>query len=283
MVENMQKFERTSDSLQCLDFHNHIFPEKVANKIIDDLHKEGFTPYGTGTILGLRKEMENSGVKACAALAVAVSPSLVEVTNSWILDKKGDGLFPVGSIHPLFREFKPEVKRLKEAGIKGIKFNALFQNFHPDDERAFPLYEELVNQEMFLMFHSGPGMLTKPGQEVYATPERLRRILDLFPRMTLIAAHFGGFHMIEESRKHLLGRDVYIDTSYPPGLCFEPQNWVVDVITSHDPDRILFGTDTPFARQKEDLEYILNLPISAELKEKILWKNGRRLLGLPKD
>jgi predicted TIM-barrel fold metal-dependent hydrolase len=52
------------------------------------------------------------------------------------------------------------------------------------------------------------------------------------------------------------------------------------MIQGHHPDRILFGTDTPFDRQREDVEYILHLPISIELKEKILWKNGRRLLGL---
>jgi hypothetical protein len=53
------------------------------------------------------------------------------------------------------------------------------------------------------------------------------------------------------------------------------------MIQRHDPDRILFGTDTPYARQKEDSEYVLRLPISSDLKEKILWKNGCRLLGLP--
>jgi hypothetical protein len=53
------------------------------------------------------------------------------------------------------------------------------------------------------------------------------------------------------------------------------------MIQRHNPDRILFGTDTPYASQKRDAEYILQLPISTEIKEKILWKNGCRLLGLP--
>ena len=66
--------------------------------------------------------------------------------------------------------------------------------------------------------------------------------------------------MIDEARKHLIGKNVYIDTSYPPGLCFESQDWVLDMIQGHDPDRILFGTDTPYASQKEDAEYILRLP-----------------------
>jgi len=267
-----------------LDFHNHIFPEKVADQVISSLQKEiGFTPYGTGTISGLREEMRASGVKACVTLAVAVSPRLVESTNTWIFSRKEDSFIPIGSIHPLFEEYKSEVKRLKEAGIKGIKFNSLFQKIHPDDPRAFPLYEEIINHGMFFIFHSGPGLMAKPGEEVMATPERIARLLHIFPKISMVVAHFGGFHMTDEARKHLLGKEVYIDTSYPPGLCLQSQDWVIDRIQRHDSDRILFGTDTPFARQKEDVQYLLNLPISMDLKEKILWKNGRKLLGLPED
>ncbi len=263
-----------------LDFHNHIFPEKIAKTVIESVKRdEGFSPFGKGTVSGLREEMSLSGVNTCAVLAVAVSPSLVESTNDWVISQKGEHLIPVGSIHPLFPNYKAEVKRLKEAGVKGIKFHSIFQNIHPDDERAFPLYEEIIQQEMFFIFHSGPGLKLRPGEEVMATPERLRRVLDLFPKMRMVVAHFGGFQMIEEAKKYLLGRDLYIDTSYPPGLCYHSIDWVLDLVQRHDPNRILFGTDTPFARQKEDVEYILKLPISLDLKEKILWKNGWDLLG----
>jgi predicted TIM-barrel fold metal-dependent hydrolase len=264
-----------------LDFHNHIYPEKVAQTIIGSLKSEmGFYAYGTGTVSGLRDEMKSSGVSTCVVLGVAVSPDLVEATNQWILKQGGDGFIPVGSIHPFYPNYRPLIKELKKAGIRGVKFHPLFQNFCPDDERVFPLYEELIREDMFLIFHSGPGLAMKPGEEVMGTPERMARVLDAFPKMTLIVAHFGGFRMLAEARKHLIGKNVYIDTSYPPGLCFEPQKRILDMILSHDPDRILFGTDTPYARQKEDSEYILRLAISSDLKEKILWQNGSKLLGL---
>jgi len=264
-----------------LDFHNHIYPDKIARTVTDALGKEqGFTPYGTGTVAGLREEMKLSGVCACAVLAVSVAPALVETSNDWILKQRGKDFFPIASIHPFYEDYKVEVKRLKTQGVQGVKFHPIFQQFHPDDERVFPLYEEIVREGLFMIFHSGPGLSTKPGEEVMGTPERIGRVLQIFPKACLVIAHFGGFHMIDEARKHLIGKDVYIDTSYPPGLCFEPQDWVLDMIRGHDPDRILFGTDTPFARQKEDVTYIMNLPISEDLKEKILWKNGAKLIGL---
>lgn len=264
-----------------LDFHNHIYPEKVAPTIVESLTQgKRFTAYGTGTAFGLRAEMKTSGVEACVVLGVAVSPALVEPTNRWILEQKGGDFFPIGSIHPFYENFKPAVRGLKMAGVRGIKLHPMFQNFYPDDERAFPFYEEIVQQGLFVIFHSGPGLVMKPGGEVMGTPERIARVLKVFPKMTLVVAHFGGFRMIEEAKKHILGKNVYIDTSYPPGLCFECQDWVLHMIHGHDPDRILFGTDTPYARQKEDAEYILRLPLSTELKEKILSKNGCKLLGL---
>src|SRR4030042_499870 len=142
--------------MKILDFYNHIFPEKIAHQVTHSLQKEmGFTPYGTGTVSGLKKEMKHSRVKACVLLAVAVSPSLVESTNNWLLSQRGDGFIPIGSIHPFLEDFKSEVKRLKAAGVKGIKFHPLFQQFYPDDDHVFPLYEEIIHQDMFLIFHCG--------------------------------------------------------------------------------------------------------------------------------
>ena len=142
-----------------LDFHNHIYPENVARTVVDSLKSEkGFTAYGTGTVSGLRDEMKSSGVDACVVLGVAVSPDLVEPTNRWILKQGGDGFIPIGSIHPFYENYRPLIRELKKAGIRGIKFHPLFQNFYPDDERVFPLYEELIDQDMFLIFHSGPGL-----------------------------------------------------------------------------------------------------------------------------
>lgn len=102
--------------IMILDFHNHIFPENVAPKVIESLQKEmGFTPYGRGTVSGLREEMKTSGIRVCVALALAASPSLVTPTNDWLLSEREDELIPIGSIHPSLEDFKFEVKEASMA------------------------------------------------------------------------------------------------------------------------------------------------------------------------
>ena len=46
-----------------------------------------------------------------------------------------------------------------------------------------------------------------------SSPVRLAHVLDKFPDLVIIAAHFGGYMMWEDSRKYLVGRNIFMDTS----------------------------------------------------------------------
>ena len=43
-------------------------------------------------------------------------------------------------------------------------------------------------------------------QLVHCPPDVLGKIADLFPRLTIIAAHMGGMDMPQEAAKHLAGK-----------------------------------------------------------------------------
>jgi hypothetical protein len=47
-----------------------------------------------------------------------------------------------------------EIRRMKSMGLKGIKLHSEFQDFFPDDERMFDLYEAL-GRDMIVVFHAG--------------------------------------------------------------------------------------------------------------------------------
>ena len=46
-----------------IDFHTHIFPDKIAKKTIDLLaQKGGIPPFSDGSVSGLISEMEKGGI-----------------------------------------------------------------------------------------------------------------------------------------------------------------------------------------------------------------------------
>lgn len=52
------------------------------------------------------------------------------------------------------------------------------------------------------------------------------------------------------------------------------------LILSHRKDRLLFGTDFPLIDQKKDLDFLRNLGLPDELKERIIFRNAKELLSI---
>ena len=106
-------------------------------------------------------------------------------------------------------------------------------------------------------------------------------IQDVFaggPAENLILAHLGGHDMENESEHLLVGGDYYMDLAYILRLALPSQ--ILRMCRNHGIDKILFATDSPWSGQKEDVEYIRKIGFTEEELEKIMYKNGARLLGL---
>jgi predicted TIM-barrel fold metal-dependent hydrolase len=285
-----------------IDIHTHAFPDKVSTKAIENLEAiYGIKAFSDGTVSGLLSHMAASGVDLSVILAVSTTPRQVVSINTWIANlpqiRTGAAKHPLmgfGTIHPGFECYRDEIQRMKELGIKGVKFQPTFQQFYPDDERMFPVYEELIKAGLIILFHAGDEI--KPVDVIYSTPQRLARVLDTMQNeinthsyrvqidgspsgpAKFVAAHLGGYRAWGEVAEHLLGRDLYFDASYVFGH-IDPIR-IAQIIRSHGSDKILFGSDFPFAQQGKDVEAVLQLGITQEEKERILGGNASRLLGL---
>jgi hypothetical protein len=301
------------ETMMVIDIHVHAFPDKVAAKAVDSLETiYDVKAFSDGTITELLAHMAESGVDLSVVQAVSTAPRQVASINTWISSLpqinadslhcqdtgKSSGasrcrVMGFGAIHPKFEGYRDEIQRMKEIGIKGVKFQPSFQEFYPDDERMFPIYEELIKAGLIILFHAGDEI--KPVPLIYSTPQRLARILDAMQNeidsynyrvqigsekqgpVKIVAAHLGGYRMWDQVEEHLLGRDLYFDASYVLGHLAPGR--AVRIMRSHGIDRILFGSDFPFARQREGVQAILQLDITQEEKEKILGGNASRLLG----
>ena len=84
--------------------------------------------------------------------------------------------------------------------------------------------------------------------------------------------------MWDEVFAHVCGKDVYLDTSYGFGWLTNEQ--LHRFCSEHNPDKILFGTDSPWADQKSDVDMMRRRITDPVLRKKIMEENAATLLQL---
>jgi uncharacterized protein len=197
------------------------------------------------------------------------------VINDWLFDTRSSRIKVFCALHPEYKGWKEELLRIRQRG-DGIKLQPEFQDFYVDEERMFPIYEEIARLRLPLLFHTGEEL--SGTMEVHSSPHRLIKLKERLPDITVIAAHFGGFRLTDEAEELLIGKDIYLDTSF--FFDYLPRDRVRSLLLAHRPDRILFGSDFPLIDPKKDIDFLRSLDIPSSLQEKILFSNARELLGL---
>ena len=106
----------------------------------------------------------------------------------------------------------------------------------------------------------------------------MMKFLDAFPDLVCICAHLGGWSEWDDAWKVLSGcENVYVDTSSSL-YALSPEEGR-KIVRHYSRDRVLFGTDYPMWRPREELERFRNLKLTDEEEEKILCLNAETLLG----
>ncbi|HOX55063.1 MAG: amidohydrolase family protein [Candidatus Omnitrophica bacterium] len=259
-----------------IDIHTHAWPEKVSGKARESLESSfRVRLVGDPTLKILLSFMDKNSIDISAVAAVATKPDQVTSINDWLFSIRGKRIRVFCAMHPDFLSWEKELKRIKESG-DGIKFQGEFQDFYVDENRMFPLYETIQRLELPILFHCGKEL--SGTMLVRSSPSRLAKILKNFPHLKVIAGHFGGFELWDEVKKYLLGKDVYLDTSF--FFDYLPKKEVRSLILAHRPDRLLFGTDFPLIDQKKDLDFLNSLDLPEDLRQHILYLNAQNLLGI---
>lgn len=262
-----------------IDTHTHIYPDRVAAIVIKKMAAQGLKPYGNFEYQDLLATMDRCGISAAVVFNIAEKPSLVKTANDFLASvSERKKLICLGTLNPYYEDFEDEIDRLKEMGLSGVKFSSTYQDFFADEERMFGIYQKLCDNDMIAYFHVGKDPVALEA-EAKTSPRRLARVLEMFPKLKMVAAHFGGLEMLEEAEKYLIGRELYLDTAWTPSVEMLNPERIARIIKKHGPEKIFFGTDYPFSDAQRQIDWILRLPISAEDKERILWRNASEFFG----
>jgi len=263
-----------------IDFHTHAFPDELAPRAVKAWNS-AVPPAAAavldGTLRSLLASMDRAGIERSVVCSIATAPRQAEAILRWSQEVRQDRIIPFASVHPDSPDAPGDVRRIAEAGLKGIKLHALYQGFALDEPRIWPVYEAVAGTGLVLLLHSG-GDLAFPPDDDRASPRRLLAVHRAFPDMPMVAAHLGGWRRWAEVLDTLAGTGVYLDTSYTFGVA--PEGMVREILRRHPPERILFGTDSPWVDQSAALAGARKAIGNPEALRRALGGNAARLLGL---
>lgn len=267
-----------------IDAHCHIFPNAIAKKAtdsIDDFY--GMSKSGVidkcafvGTSENLLKQCEESGVDKCVVTSVATTPHHAQSINAYIAEEvksHRDKFIGIGSLHPHSETLENDVEHLKELGLKGVKLHPDIQNFKIDDPEVIKILEICNKEKLPLLIHTGDARFDN------SNPDRVEKILKMFPELTIIGAHFGGWSVWEKAYPKLSKyENFYVDTC--SSFYALKKDTTKAIINAYGTNKVIFGTDYPMWRQSDDLEYLFDLGLSDSELNDILYNNIKRVLNL---
>ncbi len=262
-----------------IDFHTHAFPEKIADKAINNLSfvSGGLEYHTDGTAEGLKKRMRESGVDYAVMLSIATNAHQQRSVNDFAAAQNGkDGIIAFGSVFPDSEDALDELERIKELGLCGIKLHPDYQRFSVDDEKMKPIYKKVSELGLITVFHAGVDIAFPPPYG--CTPDKLARALEWFST-PVVAAHWGGIGYYAETLEKLAGRDLlYFDISFGYGNI--PKYYAEKIVEAQTADKLLFGTDTPWHTAEMEWRLLNTLGLSEQEIAKITYQNAQKLLGL---
>ncbi len=277
-----------------IDFHTHTFPDRIAagalEKLQSDSHAQAFSD---GTKSGLLSSMASAGIDCSVVLPVATNPKKVSSINDLSIAAIGaEDLIYFGCIHPENDDYAQELSRIAAAGIQGIKIHPVYQGADIHDLRFLRILGKAAELGLIVVMHAGDD-IAFPGI-VRCSPEMIRNAIDQIGPMQLVLAHMGGWKNWQRVADCLSDTGVYLDTAFSLGqiIPLEDGHYTpaqqqlltptefCEIVRTFGADRILFGTDSPWACQKSALADIRQLPLTDAEKEAILGGNARRLLRL---
>lgn len=227
------------------------------------------------------EEMQAAGVD----MGVVVgrnSGALGSVSNEVVLEftKAYPGKFiPVASIDVTNRKNAiAQIDQAMASGFKAINIEpgAYANPMHTDDRRLYPIYAHCEDKNIPVIIMTGGNA----GPDIsYTMPASLDRVLADFPTLRVVSSH-GNWPWVHEILHVAFRR---------PNLYLSPDMYLVNMPGMDDyvkaangflSDRFLYASSYPFCPIKEYREWFDTLDISPENREKVMYKNAARLLGL---
>lgn len=267
--------------MNVIDCHCHVYPDKIAAKatqgILDfyDFTENSDCEAHGGTVDDMLAVENSQGVDRQIIFSVATKPEQVPSINNFIADtvKHHPGkLTGLGTLHPDSADIEKDVDEIFRLGLKGVKIHPDVQQFRVDDEKCMKMYE-LCEGKIPILMHTGDYRYG------FSNPDNVIPVLEKFPDLTVIGAHFGGWSIWSEATERLSEyKNFYVDTS--SSFHWISKETAKNLIETYGAERVLFGTDYPISCPEREFETLMNLGLGEDELDLILHVNAEKLFGI---
>lgn len=277
-----------------IDSHVHVFPPEVKQRretfcMMDEYFRDLYEDprVKIATAEDLLSEMDHSGVDMSIMCGFGwASHDLCKMHNDYMLDcisRYPHRLSGLAAVQPLDADTAlAEAERCISGGMVGVgELMPDGQGFTLDDSsRLGPFFEGAEEMRLVVMTHATePVGREYPGKES-VTPDVIWNMVQAYPRLQLVLAHWGGGYPFYELMPEVRGvsQGIYYDSAASTYL-YAPQVFlqVGQIVGFH---RILWGTDYPVLTQRRFIQRVRQLPLDPADLNAVLGGNAIRLFNL---
>ncbi|MFH1135818.1 MAG: amidohydrolase family protein [Pseudomonadota bacterium] len=250
-----------------------------------------WTPRFEGALDALLAEERKAGIAEFVLLPVAGRSDKCRELTRWVAQSAAEHpeIIPFGALHPHSLNQAEDLDLILSLGLKGVKLHSLSQRFDPLSPPARRTYALCEKHGLIVLMDSmdvARAVELKPNLREFKAqadelglengPEKIAVIAREHPGLTIIAAHLGccyGWDRIDP----LLDLDnVYFDLAVVHRL-ISPDD-AGAIIRKKGAARVIFGSDAPYRRPENALQWTLGLDLTETEFRLILGDNLRRLL-----
>ena len=271
--------------MKVIDFHVHIglkehwkewvhAYQKSCGSDFYDRYEEMTDPEGFALYV------QEAGVERAVILPEISPITTGVVSNEYVLEfcRGIDVFVPFCTINPsLVSDPSSEFKNYIRMGARGLKLYPSYNHFYPNASELYPVYEVAEEFGIPVLVHTGSSVF-KGSKIKYAEPLHLDEVAADFPELKLLMAHGGrGFWYDQAFFLSRIHPNLFLEISGlpPKNLLFYFPEMEKNI------NKMVYGSDWPGVETiRRNIDSILELPLSPESLDKLLYSNAARILNL---
>ena len=167
---------------------------------------------------------------------------------------------------------------VEKQGFKGAAIDPYLAQIYVNDAKYYPLYAKCCELAVPMVITTGTATLVPNAVIDHVAPRYIDFVARDFPELKIVVSH-GGYPWVNEmiivAQRN---ENVYLELSEYE--FFPLADTYIHAVNTIISDKVMYASAHPFVDFKEALKNYEKLPFKPEVREKVLYKNAARLLGL---